>query len=58
MTMEVYVIALAIFILAVLGMAVGLILSKKCFRRGCEQTKIMMKGHGESTTCGTCGRKI
>lgn len=56
--MEIYFIALIIFALAVLGMAVGLIISKKCFRRGCEQTKVLMKGHGETTTCGTCGRKV
>lgn len=57
--MEIYFIALMIFGLAILGMAVGLIVSKKCFRRGCEQAKVLMKTGGEeTTTCGTCGRKV
>lgn len=49
--------ALIIFGLAIFGMAIGVIVSKKCLKRGCESTRIVMQNSG-SSTCGNCGKKI
>jgi len=54
--MNTFMLTLIIFGLAILGMAIGVIVSKKCLKRGCENTKIVMQNSG-GHTCGTCGKK-
>lgn len=55
--MNTFMLALIIFGLAIFGMAIGVIVSKKCLKRGCESTRIVMQNSG-SSTCGNCGKKI
>ena len=55
--MEYFIATLVVFALAILGMAAGVILSRKCLKRGCENAQAVMQ-HSGSSTCEHCGKKI
>ena len=54
--MSTFMLAFLIFALAISGMAIGVILSKKYLKRGCEQTREVMQNSG-GNTCGNCGKR-
>lgn len=55
--MSTFIASLGIFALAITGMAIGVILSKRCLKRECEHRQIIMQ-NSSSGTCDNCGKKI